>query len=102
MSHPTLLLSPLQDGVPAAGGHVDVLVRLRAPAQAAIAQPAMPKRLALVIDRSGSMDGPPLTEALRCAQHIATHLGPGDQLSLLVYDHEVDVLLPLQTPPAEA
>ncbi len=102
MNHPTLLLSPLQDGVPAAGGHVDVLVRLRAPAQAAIAQPAMPKRLALVIDRSGSMDGPPLTEALRCAQHIATHLSPIDQLSLLVYDHEVDVLLPLQTPPAEA
>jgi len=97
MDKPTIVFSPLQAGAPAGGGSLDVLVRLRAPQQPAdIATTHMPKRLAIVVDRSGSMDGQPLTEALRCVEHIASHLTPQDALSLVVYDHKVDVLLPLQ------
>lgn len=41
------------------------------------------------------MNGEPLTEALRCVTHIADCLTPSDQLSVVVYDDKVDVLLPL-------
>ena len=100
MTAPTLLLTPLQAAVPAAGGTLDLLVRLRAPqAPSQDAPPAAPKRLVLVVDRSGSMSGEPLREALRCVEHIASHLSAQDQLSLVVYDHQVQVLLPLQPMP---
>ncbi len=101
MDKPTIVFSPLQAGVAAAGGPLDLLIRVQAPdrpAQAAapLAPPATPKRLALVVDRSGSMSGQPLAEALRCVEHIASHLTPQDWLSLVVYDDQVQVLLPLQ------
>jgi Ca-activated chloride channel family protein len=41
------------------------------------------------------MQGKPLREALRCVMHIASHLTPKDQLSLVVYDDEVEVMVPL-------
>lgn len=59
MTQPTIVFSPLQAGVPAAGGALDVLVRMQAPDPAAnLAATHLPKRLALVVDRSGSMNGP--------------------------------------------
>jgi len=92
----TVLLSPQKQAVSATGGTLDVLVRVQAP-DLPEGQPLQqsPKRLALVVDRSGSMDGQPLEEALRCVEHIATHLGPKDQVSIVVYDSRVDVLRPL-------
>ena len=97
MDKPTIVFSPLQAGVPAAGGAVDVLVRLRAPQQpAGLQHKHQAKRLALVVDRSGSMSGQPLQEALRCVEHIASHLTPQDAMSLVVYDDKVDVVLPMQ------
>mgnify|MGYP000093022003 FL=1 len=97
MDKPTIVFSPLQAGVPAAGGAVDVLVRLRAPQQPArLPLKHQAKRLALVVDRSGSMSGQPLEEALRCVEHIASHLTPQDAMSLVVYDDKVDVVLPMQ------
>jgi Ca-activated chloride channel family protein len=52
-----------------------VLVRVQAPD----APPSeMPVRkhyhLALIIDRSGSMSGEPIREAVRCARHMVDHL----------------------------
>jgi von Willebrand factor type A domain len=55
------------------------------------------KRLALVVDRSGSMSGEPLTVALRCVMHIASCMTPVDQLAVVVYDDEANVLLPIST-----
>jgi len=97
MTQPTIVFSPLQAGVPAAGGALDLLVRVQAPDRPAdLATAHLPKRLALVVDRSGSMNGQPLKEALRCVTHIARHLTPQDALALVVYDDKVDTLLPLQ------
>ena len=49
-----------------------VLIRVQAPDPLATEKKARkPYHLALVIDRSGSMSGPPLAEAVRCAKHIA-------------------------------
>jgi hypothetical protein len=97
MTQPMIVFSPLQAGLPAAGGALEVLVRVQAPDRPAdLAATHLPKRLALVVDRSGSMNGQPLQEALRCVKHIASHLTPQDALALVVYDDKVDTLLPLQ------
>jgi len=97
MTQPTIVFSPLQAGVPAAGGALEVLVRVQAPDRPAdLAVTHLSKRLALVVDRSGSMNGQPLQEALRCVEHIASHLTPQDAMALVVYDDKVDTLLPLQ------
>jgi len=96
MEQPTIIVSPLKAAIPAQGGHLDLLVRVQAPdlpTDKAVGH--SPKRLALVVDRSGSMQGKPLREALRCVMHIASHLTPKDQLSLVVYDDQVEVMVPL-------
>ena len=96
MEQPTIIVSPLRAAIPAQGGHLDLLVRVQAPdlpEDKSIEH--TPKRLALVVDRSGSMSGKPLQEALRCVMHIAKHLTPKDQLSLVVYDDQVEVMVPL-------
>ena len=73
-----------------------VLVRVQASDwPEGLAQQSTPKRLALVVDRSGSMNGDPLTHALACVVHIAGRLTPADQMALVVYDDQVDTLLPL-------
>jgi Ca-activated chloride channel homolog len=97
MTQPTIVFSPLQAGAPAGGGALEVLVRVQAPDRPAdLVTAHLPKRLALVVDRSGSMNGQPLQEALRCVEHIASHLTPQDAMALIVYDDKVDTLLPLQ------
>lgn len=96
MTPPSILFSPCKSAISAQGGVFEVLVRVQAPDQPAQSKAAVtPKRLALVVDRSGSMDGQPLAEALRCVTHIADCLTPADQLSVVVYDDKVNVLLPL-------
>ncbi|MCZ4314067.1 VWA domain-containing protein [Comamonadaceae bacterium G21597-S1] len=102
---PTLQLTPLHAAIPAQGGTVEVLVRVQAPAQPAHEQGAggprarIPLRLALVVDRSGSMSGAPLDEALRCVQHIGERLHPADELAVVLYDHDVQLPLPLARAP---
>ena len=96
MEQPTIIISPLKAATPAQGGHLDILVRVQAPdVSTEMTIEHTPKRLSLVVDRSGSMSGKPLNEALRCVMHIANHLKPKDQLSLVVYDDEVQVMVPL-------
>ena len=69
---PTILLSPLKPAIPAQGGAIDIMVRVQGPEQPESDKTKVtPKRLSLVVDRSGSMSGQPLHEALKCVQHIA-------------------------------
>lgn len=96
MQKPTILLTPEKSAISAAGLHIDLLVRVQAPdLSAENGLKHTPKRLSLVVDRSGSMSGKPLAEALKCVSHIAHHLTPKDQMSLVVYDEKVDVMVPL-------
>jgi Ca-activated chloride channel family protein len=53
-----------------------------------------PYHLSLVIDRSGSMSGEPLVEAVRCARHIVDRLDVTDVASLVVFDDRVKTLTP--------
>ena len=98
---PAVILSPIRPAFPRAGGTMEVLVRIQAPAQptdtiepAAKARPSL--RLALVVDRSGSMDGAPLAEALRCVNHIVGRLQPTDQVAVVLYDDKVQCPVPLR------
>ena len=87
---PTIVITPAKAAVSERGGSMDVLIRIQAPDQPEDhAARYTPKRLSLVIDRSGSMHGEPLTEALRCASHIASRMTAADELSVVVYDNHV-------------
>jgi Ca-activated chloride channel family protein len=73
---------------------LDVLVRVQAPDAPAERPLRNPLHLALVIDRSGSMSGQPLDEAKRCAEFVLDGLQATDRLSLVVYDNQVQTLVP--------
>ncbi|MEX2244775.1 MAG: VWA domain-containing protein [Fimbriimonadaceae bacterium] len=55
-----------------------------------------PLNLCLVLDRSGSMEGPPLDYAKQAASYVVDLLSPNDVLSIVVFDETVDVLMPPQ------
>ncbi|MBS0454454.1 MAG: VWA domain-containing protein [Proteobacteria bacterium] len=93
---PEISVIPLRHGVSSAGGAHEVMVRIRAPERRGVAPKRTPLRLALVIDRSGSMDGAPLQEAKRCVEHIVTRLQPVDSVAVLAYDNAIQVPVPLQ------
>ncbi|MBW4597333.1 MAG: VWA domain-containing protein [Brasilonema angustatum HA4187-MV1] len=71
----------------------NILLRFRAD----IAEsPRRNLNLSLVIDRSGSMAGGPLHHALKAAESVVDQLEPDDILSVVVYDDEVDSVVPPQ------
>ena len=56
-TQPNILLSPLKPAIPAQGGAIDIMVRVQGPEQPnADKAKVTPKRLSLVVNRSGSMD----------------------------------------------
>jgi Ca-activated chloride channel family protein len=52
----------------------------------------LPLNLSVVIDRSGSMQGEPLDEAKKCAMMLVDRMSPNDQLSVVSYDNNADVV----------
>jgi Ca-activated chloride channel family protein len=48
-----------------------------------------PINVALVLDRSGSMSGPPLEAAKDAAKRFAGFLATGDRLTIVTFDDEV-------------
>lgn len=55
-----------------------------------------PLNLCLVIDRSGSMEGPPLEYAKQACAHVVDLLGPDDVLSIVTFEEVVETLMPPQ------
>ena len=95
MTTPTMIITARRPALLA--GHdneLDVLVRVQAPDAPAELPKRNPLHLALVIDRSGSMSGQPLDEAKRCAEFVLDGLQATDRLSLVVYDNQVQTLVP--------
>ena len=95
MTTPAMIITARRPALLA--GHdneLDVLVRVQAPDAPADLPKRNPLHLALVIDRSGSMSGQPLDEAKRCAEFVLDGLQATDRLSLVVYDNQVQTLVP--------
>ena len=55
-----------------------------------------PVNLGLVLDRSGSMSGSKIEKAREAAVEALRRLDRRDLFSLVIYDHEVDTLVPIQ------
>ena len=53
-----------------------------------------PVNLAIVLDRSGSMDGEKINQAKKAAIDAIRQLGPNDIVSIVTYDDVVNVLVP--------
>jgi Ca-activated chloride channel family protein len=53
--------------------------------------------LAIVLDRSGSMSGSKLEKAKEAAIEALRHLGPQDIFAVVVYDHNVQTVVPAQS-----
>lgn len=71
--------------------HIDLSVK--APrSRAEVERP--PLAVALVVDRSGSMQGDKLETAKRAARAVLDRLSERDTASVVVFDNEVDVILP--------
>lgn len=64
------------------------------PAPDARKRPAV--NLALVLDRSGSMSGDKIEKAREAAVTAIRRLQPEDMVSVVIYDHEVETLIPAQ------
>ncbi|MBN8509628.1 MAG: VWA domain-containing protein [Burkholderiales bacterium] len=102
-----VIVTPMRAGLVAGQDNiVDVLVRIQAPDQPPdSARQHPPMALALVLDRSGSMRGRPLSEAKRCAQYVLQTSRPVDAVAVIQFDGEVDRLcsaLPLGDGHAQA
>jgi Ca-activated chloride channel family protein len=73
---------------------VHVMVELSAP-DAATDTDRAPLKLALVIDRSGSMAGEKLEATKESAAYLVRRLSPANELAVIVYDDSVDIVAPL-------
>ena len=93
-TEPQVLITPLKPAlIQGMGQKLPVLIRIQAPdPDPAKKIERKPYHLSLVIDRSGSMSGEPLIEAVRCAKYIVDQLDPKDMASLVVFDSNIRTL----------
>ena len=74
------------------------IVRLKGEALPSVIKERPPLHLAIVLDKSGSMAGHPLREARKCAKFVVSHLKEKDKVSMIAYDQNVEILVPLEHP----
>ena len=88
-----IVINPIRPALSLIDQDFHVLVRLQSEHQAGFKR--TPLNLALVVDRSGSMQGPKLREAKRCVIDLIKRMNPEDQVGLVQYDDSVDTIIPL-------
>ena len=88
-----IVINPIRTALSDLDQDFHILVRLQSEPQAGFKR--TPLNLALVMDRSGSMQGPKLREAKRCVVDLIQRMHSEDQVGLVQYDDQVDTVLPL-------
>ena len=88
-----IVINPIRPALSDASQAFHVLVRLQSESQPGFKR--TPLNLALVIDRSGSMQGSKLSEAKRCVVDLVARMNPSDRVGLIQYDGTVDTVMPL-------
>ena len=88
-----IVINPIRPALSDLDQDFHVLVRLQSKPQAGFQR--TPLNLAIVLDRSGSMQGPKLREAKRCVVYLIQRMHSEDQVGLVQYDDQVDTVLPL-------
>lgn len=93
----SLIVTPLRSAMLASHANkVHVLVRVQAPdSPEDKKQDRQPYGIGFVIDRSGSMAGVPLKEAVRCVHFMSDKLTDRDFASLVTFDSNVSLEFPL-------
>lgn len=83
-----------KDTLPVTGGEqaVYALVDIKAGAGTGIG--TMPANIALVLDRSGSMDGEKMDNLKEAVGYVVDHLGDNDLVSVTIFDDQVETLVP--------
>lgn len=75
------------------GGEQDIAVTIRMPGDGVPARP--PLSLAIVIDRSGSMEGEPLEHAKAAAARLVDQLEVTDAFTIVTYSSEAETVVPM-------
>ena len=88
-----IIINPIRPALCDSDQDFHVLVRLQSEPQKGFKR--TPLNLALVVDRSGSMQGPKLRAAKDCVIDLIKRMNPEDQVCLVQYDDHVHTLLPL-------
>jgi len=69
-------------------------IKLTAPAIEKKKKEHIPLNLALVIDRSGSMNGEKMTYVKQAARHVVSMLSAEDRVGVFIYDNDAEQVLP--------
>jgi len=83
-----------------AGPDDSYFMLLAAPRYAAARERVLNKNLVLVLDSSGSMSGPKITQAKEAARFIVRHLDANDRFSIIDFDDGVSLFAPELQPAA--
>jgi len=78
---------------------IDILVRITPPDISPAAKSRPQLNLSMVLDRSGSMNGQKIARAREAASYCIDQLLPTDRVSVVIFDDQIEVLIPSQ--PAE-
>jgi len=65
---------------------------MASPKMAALDAPALPKRVVLVLDRSGSMAGPKIEQARNALAYVLQNLRPTDEFNVMTFNESNDIL----------
>jgi Ca-activated chloride channel family protein len=65
---------------------------MASPKMAALDTPALPKRVVLVLDRSGSMAGPKIEQARNALAYVLQNLRPTDEFNVMTFNESNDIL----------
>ena len=93
-----LSIHPEKTAISREGCELDVVLQLNPAPLAPASIQRQPVAIAVVIDRSGSMAGQKLREACKAAQQLANQLTADDLLTVISFDHQVQMVVPLGAP----